>query len=135
MWVSLTVNAVRDADGQVVESRSMVVDITKRKRAEEALRRYAERLQVLHKIDQAILAAWSVEEIIEAALYHLRRLVPCLRASVVMFDLEANEMSLIAVQVDGKTRLGKGEHISLEGATCLWRRVNDDRSSAHPGSG
>jgi PAS domain S-box-containing protein len=36
-WVSLTVNAVRDARGQVVESRSMAVDITERKQAEEAL--------------------------------------------------------------------------------------------------
>jgi PAS domain S-box-containing protein len=39
IWVSLTVGAVRDAHGQVVESRSMVVDITERKQAEEALRR------------------------------------------------------------------------------------------------
>jgi PAS domain S-box-containing protein len=42
VWISLTVNAVRDAQGRVVESRSMVVDITERKRAEEALRRSLE---------------------------------------------------------------------------------------------
>ena len=31
IWISLSVNALRDADGKVVESRSAVVDITKRK--------------------------------------------------------------------------------------------------------
>ncbi len=38
IWISLTVNAIRDAQGRIVESRSMVADITERKRAEEALR-------------------------------------------------------------------------------------------------
>ncbi|MFQ5576336.1 MAG: GAF domain-containing protein [Anaerolineae bacterium] len=38
VWASITVNAVKDAAGQVVESRSMVVDITDRKQAEAALR-------------------------------------------------------------------------------------------------
>jgi PAS domain S-box-containing protein len=42
MWASLTVNAVRDADGKIVESRSMVEDITGRKQAEEAIVRAKE---------------------------------------------------------------------------------------------
>ena len=37
-WVSLSVNALRDAQGQVMEIRCAVVDITERKDAEEALR-------------------------------------------------------------------------------------------------
>jgi PAS domain S-box-containing protein len=35
VWTSLTVNAVRNEDGDVVESRSMVVDITARRQAEQ----------------------------------------------------------------------------------------------------
>ncbi len=45
VWVSLTVRIVRDAGGQPVESRSMVLDITERKRAEEALRMAQEELE------------------------------------------------------------------------------------------
>ena len=37
VWISLTVNGIRDADGRLVESRSMVIDITERKRVEERL--------------------------------------------------------------------------------------------------
>ena len=38
IWASLSVELVRDAAGDVLESRSMAIDISERKRAEEALR-------------------------------------------------------------------------------------------------
>ena len=53
----------------------MVTDITERKRTEERLRRSAERLAVLHDLDQAILAARSPAEIGRAALGRMRRMV------------------------------------------------------------
>ena len=59
----------------------MVTDITERKRAEERLRRSAERLGMLHDMDQAILAARSPAEIGRAALGRVRRMVPCQRCS------------------------------------------------------
>ena len=37
IWISLTVNTIRNKQGDVIESRSMVVDITQRKRYEEKL--------------------------------------------------------------------------------------------------
>ena len=39
VWISLTVHPVLDAQGRVVQSRSMVIDISRRKQAEEALRK------------------------------------------------------------------------------------------------
>lgn len=41
VWISLSVEPVRDSEGKIVESRSMAIDITERKRAEDALRRQA----------------------------------------------------------------------------------------------
>lgn len=43
IWISLTVNSVKDVAGEVVESRSMVIDITERKKTEEELLRSEER--------------------------------------------------------------------------------------------
>jgi len=45
VWISLTVDAVRDMHGKVVESRSMVLDITDRKRAEAELKKLNDKLE------------------------------------------------------------------------------------------
>ena len=45
VWISLSVRPARDARGRIVETRSVVVDITERKRAEEALRESQERFR------------------------------------------------------------------------------------------
>jgi signal transduction histidine kinase len=74
----------------------MVTDITERKRTEERLRRSAERLAVLHDLDQAVLAARSPTEIGRAALGRIRRMVPCHRCSVVLFDFPRGQAQLIA---------------------------------------
>lgn len=52
IWISLTVDAVRDAQGHIAESRSMVVDITERRQAEEADRRLA---SIVESSDDAII--------------------------------------------------------------------------------
>ncbi len=49
-WISLNVNPVRDASGQVIESRSIVIDITERKRADEALQQANKKLNLLSSI-------------------------------------------------------------------------------------
>ena len=74
----------------------MVTDITERKRAEDQLRRSADRLAMLHDMDQAILAAQSPAEIGRAALGRMRRMVPCQRCTVVLFDFERGEAQMIA---------------------------------------
>ncbi|RJR41591.1 MAG: PAS domain S-box protein [Desulfobacteraceae bacterium] len=62
VWVSLTVDPVRDAQGRAVMSRSMAVDITARKQAEEALRESEKRVR--RKLD-AILSPEARIEALE----------------------------------------------------------------------
>ena len=45
VWISLSVRPTRDAQGRIVETRSVVVDLTERKRAEEALQKAREELE------------------------------------------------------------------------------------------
>jgi PAS domain S-box-containing protein len=62
------------------------VDITDRKKAEEALQRHTDRLNNLHKIDQAILQTFeSPDSIAGTALRNLRQLLECNHASVGIF--------------------------------------------------
>jgi PAS domain S-box-containing protein len=86
-----------------------------RKRAEEIVQQYVLRLEVMRKIDQAILAARSPEEIAEVTLRYIRRLsVPCQFASVVLFDFEAGEVLRLALNGEEGTGFPGGKSFSLD---------------------
>jgi PAS domain S-box-containing protein len=106
-WGLTTKVPVRDAHGQIIGLVGMSRDITELKRAEEQLRAneiqlraYTQRLEILHAIDQAILAAHSIEAIAEAALGHMRALIPCRWASVAVFDRDVREIAVLAIHAN-----------------------------------
>jgi PAS domain S-box-containing protein len=115
---------IRDGDGEVTGAVGLFRDITERKRIEETVRLYADRLRVLHEIDRAILAADSAEDIASSALPLLREVVPCRRVSVEMFDFDQEESRLLAVDADGETQLDTGRRFPLawnQALETLWR--------------
>jgi PAS domain S-box-containing protein len=101
LWGLVSTSSIIGRDGALVGTVGMVTDITDRKRTEERLRRSAERLGALHDLDQAILAARSPAEIGRAALGRMRRMVPCHRCSVVLFDFQRSQAQLIAGYAGG----------------------------------
>lgn len=105
-------------DVQFVQSVASVLSkAIERKQTEDALRQYSERLDVLHEIDRALLAAQSPESIAQAALRHIRRLVPCVRASIVVFDFKAEEATLLASHINGEITVKERVHFALEAET------------------
>ncbi|MFN2130791.1 MAG: PAS domain S-box protein [Anaerolineae bacterium] len=108
-WFSDSRKVLRDDAGKPVALVGTSRDITARKHAEEMLRQYAERLRFLREVDEAILAARSVEEVAQAVVERVPRLLPCLRASVLMRDLETGDLSVLAVYHRGKSELGTGQ--------------------------
>ena len=102
-------------DGKVVRLIGILRDVTERKQAEEALRRHAERLQNLHKIDKAILlAVESPEAIAKTALQHIRSILNCQRTSIGIFDLEKKEVRIFAANVNCETIVQTGKDLSEE---------------------
>lgn len=85
--------------------------------AKENQRRSAERLRNLHEIDRAILEARSLEEIAHNTLARVRELVLCTRASVVVFDWEAEEATTFATHVNGETSVPADARGPLEAFT------------------
>jgi len=81
---------------------------TQRLNAEAAVKHYAQRMEILHKIDTDITNATSTKESVEAALQHIRLLIPCQRANVGLLDMSQGTGVIFAVDYDGDTALGQG---------------------------
>lgn len=64
---------------------------------QDTLQMYQWRLQIFHQLHQEILRANSAHSIAESALCQLRKLIPCERASVAVFNFEREEAELLAV--------------------------------------
>jgi PAS domain S-box-containing protein len=96
LWGLVSSSPIVGKDGALVGTVGMVTDITERKRAEDLLRRSADRLTMLHDMDQAILAAQSPSDIGRAALGRVRRMVPCQHCTVTLFDFARGQAQLIA---------------------------------------
>ncbi len=73
---------------------------------------YSRRLEILHRIDQAILAADSLEAIAQAALRLVEQLVPCRQSCVVTLDCGTNEATFLAI-CDGGEAKAVGRPFSL----------------------
>jgi PAS domain S-box-containing protein len=114
LYGEVAVTPAWDTAGYCTHLIGSVHDITGIRRAEAALRQYAERLSILHEIDQAILAAQSPEEIAEAALRRIQRLVPCQRASLTLFDYAADQATVLTAQTDGLHGLESGARFALK---------------------
>ena len=65
LWISLTVNGVRDSGGHLAESRSMVLDISDRKRAEEAQHRLTRELRAISNCNQTLLRAVDEQTLVD----------------------------------------------------------------------
>ncbi|MFN8384137.1 MAG: GAF domain-containing protein [Anaerolineales bacterium] len=81
--------------------------------AEEKIEKQNERLTILRKIDVAILSADSLENIVSAALDHIRELIDCRRANVTLIDRITNELVIFEVSTVGETSIPAGRRLPL----------------------
>ena len=104
-----------------VEARDAAVRVTGELRRSEAalrdsglkLRKFTERLELLHRIDRGLLEAEAPAAIAEAALGPLRDLLGVPRAIVNLFDLERGEAEWLAAVGRRRVHLGPGVRFPL----------------------
>jgi PAS domain S-box-containing protein len=118
--ISISTATERDEWGRPAALRWLLRDISTRKRmeaerdaAQTALVQRLGQVEVLHSIDQAILAARSPGEIAGQTAAQLRTLAQCSRVTVVTFDHEHGEAEHVAVDTDRPTVLTRGQHRPL----------------------
>lgn len=88
-------------------------DVTERRAADEALRRYANRLESLRAIDLAIVSAHSPQEITGEALSHLAKLMPCRVGFAVLHHPDSNTGFEVLSRIGAAIEIGPSEARSL----------------------
>jgi PAS domain S-box-containing protein len=94
-WEQASIAPIYEPSGRMTHFIAIKEDITDRKKAEQALQRYTDRLQILHEIDQSVLAAQLPDTIAIAAIHRIRRLIPCQRVIVLALD-DTGEIKMLA---------------------------------------
>ena len=113
-WTASRSKVIHDENGQIQFIVSTFSDITERKLIEEALRKGAQRLNVLHELDRAVLEARSLQEIAGVALHYVMQLVPCSRASVALYRPEFSDGIILAATGIGEDVMTSGVTVPIE---------------------
>jgi len=109
-WADIAATALRDNSNHLRGFSILIRDTTEKKRAEEAVRVYAE----LHQIDRAILEADGSEQLAHEALIRIAKLIPFRRAVIFLLDSDLGEATILALKTDQNINCKPGEIFLLE---------------------
>ncbi len=108
-WARVTTTPMHAPhSGELTGFTNITYDMTKEREAANALEHYIRRLEIVRDVDRAILSSLVPKEIARAALAGLRQIVPCRRATLVLFDFERNESVMFASDVSGESQIKEG---------------------------
>jgi PAS domain S-box-containing protein len=120
LWVSLTVNPIRDAGGQVMEGHSVLVDITARKEAEEKLVRRAAQLELLNDIGGQVAATLHLDSVLTQAARLVQRRFGYHHVAVFTVDRQQQELVMRASAGDLGHLFPQGHRLALGQGMVGW---------------
>ncbi len=95
IWVSLNVNPVFNDFGEIKESRSIVIDITDRKRTEQKLMDHAKTLEILNRIITLGNESTSLQEFLKKSYDQVLDIVSFDRGGVYLYNPKTQHNKLI----------------------------------------
>ncbi len=115
IYIRESARIVQDKSGNKFYD-GMVEDITRQKLSSQTLALYAGRLEARRELDREILQAQSSVDIARALVRRIRKLVPCMRASVVSVDMDSGTARVLAemTSVDVHETLKEGFECAME---------------------
>jgi signal transduction histidine kinase len=90
------------------------VEVNERKNVEERLLQYAKRLEILHEIDQVILAAESLEAVAQSTIHHVRNILSCDRVNLMLLDFKTHQVILYDLSEENDNSRPLEKHIPMD---------------------
>jgi PAS domain S-box-containing protein len=118
VWAESKISAIRDAEGKIVQIIGVTRDITERKKAEEAARRWAEENALMAEISRIISSSLNTEEVYGRFAEEVRKLMEFENITIGMINAE--ERSLAISHVSGTPVPGRevGTLLPLDGTAA-----------------
>lgn len=102
-------------------------EIAEREKIQEKLKQYAKRLEILHEIDQEILAADSLDTVVQATILHVQKLPPCDRASFMLIDFEGQQTTVFEISEKNKYPNSFKQHITVNNLPDFFAKLESLR--------
>jgi PAS domain S-box-containing protein len=93
------IRLMNEMAGDISFALAFVEQDAQRRQALDDLKRYGQRMELFHKIDQALIQGGSLQQLFATALKNLRELIPCQRAIVALRTGNGDQMRLFAVDL------------------------------------
>ncbi|MCZ7542860.1 MAG: PAS domain-containing protein [Anaerolineae bacterium] len=98
----------------------LTLDITERKQAEEALRRYAERLAAINRLDRVVTSSLDLGQVYDSFVQELTGMVPVDRTSIVALDEAGAQWQIARQWTRHQPEIQAGEWRPVAGSVIEW---------------
>ncbi len=114
------ISPIFDAHGDVVRLAVLGFDITEHRRAQLALKRYAERLSVVNRLDRIISSNLHIEDVYGAFQQELANLVDVDRTSIVLIDDDGMHWRIARQWTRHEAQFTAGTAHPVRGSVIEW---------------
>jgi PAS domain S-box-containing protein len=98
----------------------MSTDITERKKAEDLLNRYANRLAVINRLDRVISSTFDIEEVYDTLVSEMHSLFQFDRTSLITLNEDGTEWQIVTQWTSGEPALKPKTWRRVEGSVIDW---------------
>ena len=113
-WLQITLNSIHDDDGNLLRIITVSSDITERKKADDRIKKFADRLNVVNSIDRAILTSESGSDVIYNSLKQLKASLGLYGVSIALFDFRNNTFQAFVVSESFSSNIEDGKQYPIE---------------------
>ncbi len=129
LWVSLTVNPVYKYSGEIIESHSIVIDITERKRTEQELKTHVKTLEILNRIITLGNEVTNLYEFLEKSYDQVLDLVDFDRGGIYLYNPKNFHNTLILHKNVHPDFIAAVKNVDI--STGLFAKVFNKKSPFH----